>query len=72
MHVALLCVQEFAKDRPVVSTVISMLNSEIVDLPVPKNPAFAEAEGCLDTESFQQNHNIDSINSVTVTIFVGR
>ncbi|GKV52171.1 hypothetical protein SLEP1_g58762 [Rubroshorea leprosula] len=40
IHVGLLCVQEFAKDRPNMSTVISMLNSEIVDLPPPKQPAF--------------------------------
>ena len=32
IHVGLLCVQEFAKDRPIISVVISMLKSEIVDL----------------------------------------
>ena len=42
IHVGLLCVQEFVKDRPTMSTVISMLNSEIVDLPTPKQPAFTE------------------------------
>ena len=44
IHIGLLCVQELAKDRPVVSTIISMLNSEIVDLPTPKKPAFVERQ----------------------------
>jgi hypothetical protein len=42
IHVGLLCVQEFAKDRPTVSIVISMLKSEIIDLPLPKQPASTE------------------------------
>ncbi|KAL4628480.1 hypothetical protein ACB092_05G241600 [Castanea dentata] len=36
IHVGLLCVQESAKDRPIVSVVISMLKSEIVSLPPSK------------------------------------
>ncbi|PPD81874.1 hypothetical protein GOBAR_DD21202 [Gossypium barbadense] len=43
IHVGLLCVQEFAKDRPTMPTVVSMLNSEISDLSTPKQPAFIEA-----------------------------
>ncbi|XP_059624421.1 G-type lectin S-receptor-like serine/threonine-protein kinase At1g11330 [Cornus florida] len=36
IHVGLLCVEEFATNRPTISTVLSMLSSEIVDLPTPK------------------------------------
>ncbi|PPD81868.1 hypothetical protein GOBAR_DD21196 [Gossypium barbadense] len=43
IHVGLLCVQEYTKDRPTISTVISMLNSEISDLNTPKQPAFTQA-----------------------------
>ncbi|XP_056159711.1 G-type lectin S-receptor-like serine/threonine-protein kinase SD1-13 [Syzygium oleosum] len=39
-NVGLLCTQERAKDRLSISTVISMINSEIADLPRPKQPAF--------------------------------
>ncbi|KAK0580221.1 hypothetical protein LWI29_038202 [Acer saccharum] len=53
IHVGLLCVQEFVKDRPTMSTVISMLNSEIVDLPTPKQPAFTERRNAGE-ESFEQ------------------
>ena len=42
IHVGLLCVQELARDWPIVSTIISILNGEIVDLPTPKQPAFME------------------------------
>ncbi|OMO51100.1 S-locus glycoprotein [Corchorus olitorius] len=72
IHVALLCVEESAKDRPTISAVLSMLHSEIVDLPSPKQPAFAERENSSDTESPQINQNIYSINDVTVTKMDGR
>ncbi|KAF8700462.1 hypothetical protein HU200_034402 [Digitaria exilis] len=40
IHVALLCVQESAEDRPAMDLVVSMLNSENVSLPKPKQPAY--------------------------------
>ncbi|RVW13840.1 G-type lectin S-receptor-like serine/threonine-protein kinase [Vitis vinifera] len=43
VHVGLLCVQESAKDRPSISTVLSMLSSEIAHLPPPKQPPFSES-----------------------------
>lgn len=72
VHVGLLCVQEFAKDRPAIFTVISMLNSEIVDLPTPKQPAFSERRSELDTASLQHDQRPESINNVTVTLLSGR
>ena len=72
IHIGLLCVQELAKDRPAVSTVTSMLNSEIVDLPPPKKPAFVERQSSLDTESITQNQEINSINNVTISDVNGR
>jgi hypothetical protein len=72
IHIGLLCVQELAKDRPAVSTVTSMLNSEIVDLPPPKKPAFVERQSSLDTESIAQNQKINSINNVTISDLNGR
>uniref|UniRef100_A0A7N0UZY7 Protein kinase domain-containing protein n=1 Tax=Kalanchoe fedtschenkoi TaxID=63787 RepID=A0A7N0UZY7_KALFE len=35
IHIGLLCVQELAGDRPCMSPVLSMLNTEILDLPHP-------------------------------------
>ena len=45
--------QELARDRPIVSTIISMLNGEIVDLPTPKQPAFMERRIASNTELAQ-------------------
>ncbi|KAM4102053.1 hypothetical protein ACB094_05G193700 [Castanea mollissima] len=67
IHVGLLCVQELAKDRPTASVFVSMLKSEIVDLPRPKKPAYTERQMDLDTKSSQSSQNICSVNNVTIT-----
>ncbi|KAJ6978901.1 G-type lectin S-receptor-like serine/threonine-protein kinase [Populus alba x Populus x berolinensis] len=72
IHIGLLCVQELAKDRPAVSTITSMLNSEIVDLPPPKKPAFVERQSSVDTEAITQSQKINSINNVTISDLNGR
>ncbi|GKV50499.1 hypothetical protein SLEP1_g57202 [Rubroshorea leprosula] len=73
IHVGLLCVQEMAKDRPTMSTVISMLNSEIVDLPSPKQPAFILKQIMTNVEfSYQHGQQRCSINNVTITNVQGR
>ncbi|CAB4306251.1 unnamed protein product [Prunus armeniaca] len=40
IHIGLLCVQENVVDRPTVASVVSMLNSQSLVLPVPSQPAF--------------------------------
>ncbi|XP_047939816.1 G-type lectin S-receptor-like serine/threonine-protein kinase At4g27290 isoform X2 [Salvia hispanica] len=40
MQVGLLCVQKFAHDRPIMSSVIPMLESDGTNLPQPKEPGF--------------------------------
>ncbi|KAH9657606.1 G-type lectin S-receptor-like serine/threonine-protein kinase [Citrus sinensis] len=72
IHVGLLCVQELVKDRPNMSTVVSMLNSEIRDLPYPKEPAFTERQGAVDSESFKQIQQTYSFNDITFTLTAGR
>ena len=72
IHIGLLCVQELAKDRQVVSAIISMRDSEIVDLPTPKKPAFVERQSSMDTESITQNQKVNSINNVTISDLDGR
>ncbi|KAM3701884.1 hypothetical protein ACJW31_05G209500 [Castanea mollissima] len=72
IQVGLLCVQEFAKDRPTISVVVSMLKSEIVDIPRPKKPAFTERLIALNAESSQCRKSTLSVNNVTVTKVQGR
>ncbi|XP_074270082.1 cysteine-rich receptor-like protein kinase 15 isoform X2 [Silene latifolia] len=40
VHIGLLCVQENAARRPIMSSVVLMLNSHSVTLPIPSRPAF--------------------------------
>ncbi|KAB2043668.1 hypothetical protein ES319_D01G033300v1 [Gossypium barbadense] len=67
IHIGLLCVQEYANDRPTMSTVVSMLNSEISNFNTPKQPVFTETP--LITDDVQ---NRASVNDVTLTEFDGR
>lgn len=67
MHVGLLCVQQLAKDRPNMSTVISMLVRDIMDLPNPKQPGFIQRQTASDTGSYQMSEQTSSTNDVTVT-----
>ena len=70
VHVGLLCVQESANDRPNVSNVLSMLNSEIAELPPPKLPAYTARLGSSEGEGSQQSGH--SVNDVSLTIIQGR
>ena len=72
INVGLLCVQELARDTPNVSTVISMLKSEILDLPTPKQPAFMERQIASNIELAQQGQIRFSICDVTISTVSGR
>ncbi|XP_022861163.1 G-type lectin S-receptor-like serine/threonine-protein kinase At1g11300 isoform X1 [Olea europaea var. sylvestris] len=70
MHIALLCVQESPLNRPIISTVLSMLSTEIVDLPLPKEPLFTDRwnHPHLGSSSSQTG----SANKISFTILDGR
>ena len=40
IHIALLCVQEDSSQRPAMASIVLMLNSNSVTLPLPEEPAF--------------------------------
>lgn len=69
VHVGLLCVQEYAEDRPNVSTILSMLTREIYDLPSPKQPAFT-TRPCVSKKGTSKSQG--SVNNVTITIMEAR
>lgn len=58
IHISLLCVQEFARDRPTISNVLSMFSSEVISLPAPMQPAFA---------NYYDDNGVGSVNYVTLT-----
>lgn len=76
IHIGLLCVQELPKDRPSVSAVLSMINSEISELPEPKQVAFAlnvnRPGGARTSSSQQSQKSSGSHNEVTISIVDGR
>uniref|UniRef100_A0A7C9D197 Serine-threonine/tyrosine-protein kinase catalytic domain-containing protein n=3 Tax=Opuntia streptacantha TaxID=393608 RepID=A0A7C9D197_OPUST len=68
IQVGLLCVQELAKDRPSISTVISMLESEVEHLPNPKKPPFTD----WDISPDDQHSKSSSANNYSISIIQGR
>ncbi|PIA60790.1 hypothetical protein AQUCO_00300363v1 [Aquilegia coerulea] len=70
IHIGLLCVQENAHDRPIMSTIVFMLGSEGT-LPLPKRPAFTIEREQISDNIFNINDAI-STNSVTITNPQGR
>ncbi|XP_039140876.1 G-type lectin S-receptor-like serine/threonine-protein kinase B120 [Dioscorea cayenensis subsp. rotundata] len=68
IHVALLCVQDHAADRPNISAVISMLHNETC-LPFPKQPAFYIAR---DEGPSSDKGDIYTLNNVSFTSMQGR
>lgn len=70
IQVGLLCIQENATDRPIMSSVISMLDSEHTTLPSPKHPAFSVESGLnLIVGGLSPSK---SINEMTLSTVKGR
>ncbi|KAG6424346.1 hypothetical protein SASPL_114763 [Salvia splendens] len=62
MQVGLLCVQKFAEDRPVMSSVVSMLGSDGAVLAEPKEPGFFMERSC-STSPYIESEN----ETITIT-----
>ncbi|PWA84712.1 Apple-like protein [Artemisia annua] len=67
IHVALLCVQENALDRPLMSDVISMLINDTMLLPAPKHPAFFYGTTPSKSTSVEAKSENHSVNQITIT-----
>ncbi|XP_047063017.1 G-type lectin S-receptor-like serine/threonine-protein kinase B120 isoform X7 [Lolium rigidum] len=70
IHVGLLCVQDHPNDRPLMSSVMNMIENENALLPTPKQPIyFAESnyEGAEARESME-----NSVNEMSITTLEGR
>ncbi|XP_054776335.1 G-type lectin S-receptor-like serine/threonine-protein kinase SD1-13 isoform X5 [Prosopis cineraria] len=73
VQIGLLCVQELAKERPTMAIVLSMLQSEIIDIPSPSQPAFILRQTLSHTsKQVSKTGDSCSINNVTISKFVGR
>ncbi|KAG2240444.1 hypothetical protein Bca52824_090762 [Brassica carinata] len=70
IHIALLCVQDNPIKRPLLSTIILMLTSNTITLPVPRVPRFIpRGRHKLDLESSQPTGKsiVYSVNDVSIT-----
>jgi len=72
LHIALLCVQQDATDRPTMSTVVLMLGSDTVTLPKPNHPAFSVGKLSSKQASTSTSSKNLSINDVTVSTDLAR
>nr|CAD1819181.1 unnamed protein product [Ananas comosus var. bracteatus] len=72
IHVALMCVQENAADRPTMSDVIAMLSSDSTSLPDPKQPAYFNMRIKDETEMASDFIVPVSENEITFTGPEGR
>ncbi|XP_059660626.1 G-type lectin S-receptor-like serine/threonine-protein kinase At4g27290 [Cornus florida] len=70
IQVGLLCVQRRPEDRPTMSSVLSMFDSEGTMLPQPKQPGFYTDISPSETES--QLEESCTINTMTISIADGR
>ncbi|KAL7116894.1 hypothetical protein ACP275_03G034700 [Erythranthe tilingii] len=55
IHIALLCVQQEAVDRPTMASVVVMLNSSTITLPIPKEPGFYFSGASFPHEEYNSN-----------------
>ncbi|XP_050252383.1 G-type lectin S-receptor-like serine/threonine-protein kinase RKS1 isoform X2 [Quercus robur] len=70
IQIGLLCVQEHAKDRPTMSTVVFMLGND-TPLPSPKQPAFM-LKGNYNSIDKSTSATSNSINEITFSKIDGR
>ena len=71
IQIGLLCVEEFAKDRPSMLTIIFMLGNNST-LPLPKRPAFTSKTTQQGEDMSSFSGRPLSINDVTVTMLQPR
>ena len=72
IQVGLLCVQQRPEDRPTMSSVLLMLDSENPLLPQPKQPGFYTERFPIETDTSSTGKDPCASNEVTITALHGR
>ncbi|XP_050221127.1 G-type lectin S-receptor-like serine/threonine-protein kinase CES101 [Mercurialis annua] len=72
INIGLLCVEQSPLDRPIMSDVLSMLTSEVQQLPMPKQPAFYMGEHIVAVNKSERDMKTESINYVSISEMDGR
>ncbi|KAJ6980076.1 G-type lectin S-receptor-like serine/threonine-protein kinase [Populus alba x Populus x berolinensis] len=71
VHISLLCVQQHPDDRPSMASVVWMLGGDSA-LPNPKEPAFLNDRGPLESSSSSNKVGLSSTNEITVSVLEPR
>ena len=73
IRIGLLCVQEYATDRPTMSALVFMLGNEAA-LPTPKQPAFVfkRSTHTASGDPASTSEGVNSVNDVTCTMVEAR
>ncbi|RWR88285.1 cysteine-rich receptor-like protein kinase 10 isoform X2 [Cinnamomum micranthum f. kanehirae] len=67
VHIGLLCIQEGATDRPTMASVVLMLGSTSVTLPLPTEPPLYVGKREATLEQYSSNPKSSSNNEVTIS-----
>ncbi|PRQ25471.1 putative protein kinase RLK-Pelle-DLSV family [Rosa chinensis] len=71
IHIGLLCVQQNIGDRPTIASVIHMLTSNSLTLPVPSQPSFlmigSGMPGILGSSRSKSNSVLNSVSEASIT-----
>lgn len=70
IQIGMLCVQDSASQRPDMSKVVLLLESEATTLPIPMQPLISSMRRSEDREFYMDGLNVS--NDLTVTMVVGR
>lgn len=70
IHIGLLCVQDNPNNRPLMSSVVFMLENETTALSVPKQPLYF-SQMYLETQETRE-HSKSSVNNMSHTVLEGR
>ena len=70
--IALLCVQEDPSERPTMSSIVTMLDSETATVPAPQQPAFVLKRGSTIASSSSSSKREETRAEITVTLEEGR
>ncbi|CAN6250291.1 unnamed protein product [Urochloa humidicola] len=70
IHIGLLCVQDNPNSRPLMSSVVFMLENEFTPLSVPKQPVYF-AQRYLEAQETEEKTS-SSVNDMSVTMLKGR
>ncbi|XP_030950106.1 G-type lectin S-receptor-like serine/threonine-protein kinase SD1-1 [Quercus lobata] len=68
IQVSLLCVQQHPEDRPLITSVLLMLDSENSSLPQPKQPGFYTERSITETDSSSSGKTPYTATELTITM----